>query len=378
MRIRIIDTIDHIPSAQWNTLHDDRNPFVRHEFLATLEHSQCVGGKTGWLPRFVIAEQNGRLAGAIPMYLKYHSMGEFVFDWAWANAYSRAGLNYYPKLVVATPYTPVTGPRLLLANIPQRANIADAMIEYALAYARTSDVSSMHWLFPDAEDAQRLTQHGFMLRTDCQFHWRNNGYDCFDDFLAQLSSHKRKKLKRERRYIKEQGIHCRVLTGTGISETHLDIFHDFYQSTFYKKGHSAPLTVGFFRTLGERLPNNIILIMAYHNDKCVAGAFFMRGTDTLYGRYWGCNEEFHSLHFELCYYCAIDYCIAHGLKYFEAGAQGEHKLVRGFYPTQTRSLHWIAHPVFRQAIQDYLIHEYQDIEYYMKETEKHLPYKTGS
>ena len=378
MQLRIIDTIDHVSAAQWNTLHDNRNPFVQHEFLATLEHQQCVGENTGWLPRFVIAEQNDQITGAIPMYLKFHSMGEFVFDWAWANAYSRAGLNYFPKLVVAIPYTPVTGPRLLLADTPQRVEIADAMINYALEYARTSNVSSMHWLFPNSEDALRLKRFELMLRTDCQFHWRNDEYRCFDDFLAQLSSHKRKKLKRERRYIKEQGIHCQALTGSEISASHLDIFYDFYQSTFHKKGHSAPLTPGFFKALGNKLSENIILIMAYHEDKCVAGAFFMRGTDTLYGRYWGCNEKFHSLHFELCYYRAIDYCIAHGLKYFEAGAQGEHKLVRGFYPTQTRSFHWIAHPVFRKAIQDYLAYEYQDIEYYMKETEKHLPYKSRS
>jgi len=378
MQIRIIDTIDHVSTAQWNTLHDNRNPFVQHEFLAALEHQQCVGGNTGWLPRFVIAEQNDQLAGAIPMYLKFHSMGEFVFDWAWANAYSRAGLNYFPKLVVAIPFTPVTGPRILLADTPLRVKIADAMINYALEYARTSNVSSMHWLFPNSEDAHRLERFELMLRKDCQFHWRNNEYSCFDDFLAQLSSHKRKKLKRERRYIKEQGIHCQSLTGSEISASHLDIFYDFYQSTFHKKGHSAPLTPGFFNALGNKLSENIILIMAYHEDKCVAGAFFMRGTDTLYGRYWGCNEKFHSLHFELCYYRAIDYCIAHGLKYFEAGAQGEHKLVRGFYPTQTRSFHWIAHPVFRKAIQDYLAYEYQDIEYYMKETEKHLPYKSRS
>jgi len=376
MHIRIIDTIDHVSPAQWNSLHDDRNPFLRHEFLAALEHQQCVGGNTGWSPQFIIAEQDNLLVGAVPMYLKYHSWGEFVFDWAWANAYSRSGLSYYPKLVIAIPYTPVTGPRLLLAEGPQRNSIADSMIRHALEYARTSNISSMHWLFPDSEDAQRLEQHGFMLRTDCQFHWKNNEYSCFDDFLARLSSHKRKKLKRERRYVSEQGIRCRILTGNDISEAHLDIFYNFYQSTFHKRGHSAPLTPGFFKALNKKPSNNIVLILAYHDNQCVAGAFFMRGSDTLYGRYWGCIEEFHSLHFELCYYCAIDYCIANGLKFFEAGAQGEHKLVRGFFPTQTRSLHWIAHPRFRRAIRDYLAHEYQDIEHYMKQTEKHLPYKT--
>lgn len=378
MHIRIIDTIDDVSAAQWNMLHDHRNPFVEHEFLAALEHQQCVGGNTGWLPRFIIAEQDNQLMGAIPMYLKYHSMGEFVFDWAWANAYNRAGLEYYPKLVIAIPYTPVTGPRVLLANTLQREAIADAMIGYALEYARTSNVSSMHWLFPESDNAQWLEQHGLMLRTDCQFHWKNNDYRNFDDFLAQLSSHKRKKLKRERRYIKEQEILCQTLTGTEISASHLNMFHDFYQSTFHKKGHAAPLTPGFFKALGETLTNNIVLILAYHHNKCVAGAFFMRGNDTLFGRYWGCNEEFHSLHFELCYYLAIDYCIEHGLTYFEAGAQGEHKLMRGFYPTQTRSLHWIAHPAFRKVIHDYLAQEYHHVESYLQETEKHLPYKTGS
>ncbi|HEY4731680.1 MAG TPA: GNAT family N-acetyltransferase [Gammaproteobacteria bacterium] len=375
MDIRVVDSIDHVSETAWNALHDNRNPFVRHEFLAALEHHHCVGGDTGWLPKFILARENERLAGAIPMYLKYHSMGEFVFDWAWASAYARSGLNYYPKLVVAIPYTPVTGPRLLLTDNPQRDDIANILIEYALEYARTSKISSMHWLFTNNEDVQRLKQHGLMMRTDCQFHWKNSGYGCFDDFLGQLSSHKRKKVKRERRFIQEQGIHCQILTGSEISASHLDTFYGFYQSTFHKKGHTAPLTPGFFRALGETLPDNIILIMAYHNQHCVAGALFLRGTDTLYGRYWGCIEEFHSLHFELCYYLAIDYCITVGLEYLEAGAQGEHKLVRGFFPEQTHSLHWIAHPAFRQAIQNYLEHEQHQIEHYMNETEKHLPYK---
>jgi len=378
MQPHIIDTIDLVASENWNRLHDARNPFLRHEFLVSLEHQQCVGGNSGWLPRFVIAEENGRLAGAIPMYLKYHSMGEFVFDWAWANAYSRAGLNYYPKLVIAIPFTPVTGPRILVCDSPQHDNIAHAMIEHALEYARESNVSSMHWLFPDPHDAQLLELHGLMSRTDCQFHWRNNNYQSFEDFLAQLSSHKRKKLKRERRFVHDQGVRCRVLTGAEISSAHIDIFHDFYLSTFQKKGHYAPLTADFFQALRQHLSENVVLMLAYHDDKCIAGAFFMRGSESLFGRYWGCNEEFHSLHFELCYYCAIDYCIEHGIKYFEAGAQGEHKLVRGFYPTQTRSFHWISNPAFRRAIEQYLTHETQDVEDYMQLTERHLPYKTGT
>ena len=378
MHIRIIDTIDHVAAEQWNRLHDQRNPFLKHEFLAALEHQQCVGGNTGWLPRIVIAEQDGRLTGAIPMYLKFHSMGEFVFDWAWASAYSRAGLKYYPKLVIAIPFTPVTGPRILVSESSQHDRVADLMIDHAVEFARTTNISSMHWLFPDSGDAQRLEQHGLMQRSDCQFHWRNNDYNSFDDFLTQLSSHKRKKLKRERRYVKEQDIQCRILTGSEISTADMDNFYDFYLATFHKKGHSAPLTAGFFQDLRQTLPENIVLILAYHQDKCIAGAFFMRGPDTLYGRYWGCIKEFHSLHFELCYYCAIDYSIEHGLKFFEAGAQGEHKLVRGFYPTQTRSFHWISHPEFRRAIETYLTHETQDVEYYMQLTEKHLPYKTGT
>lgn len=378
MYIRIINTIDDVSAAHWNELHDNRNPFVTHEFLSSLEREQCVGDDTGWEPRIIIAEQEDQPVGAIPMYLKYHSMGEFVFDWAWAGAYSRSGLDYYPKLVIAIPYTPVTGPRLLLADSPERNHIAEAMIDFALQYARDQEVSSMHWLFPNESDSQRLQRHGLLLRTDCQFHWKNAGYSSFDDFLSRLSSHKRKKLKRERRYVEEQGIRCEVIKGDGIIPSHLDTFYEFYQSTFYKKGHIAPLTRGFFKALGKRLPRSVVLIFAYHDSQCVAGAFFMRGPDTLYGRYWGCKEEFHSLHFELCYYRAIDYCIAHGIKHLEAGAQGEHKLMRGFYPTQTRSLHWIAHPAFRRAIEDYLVHETHEIEFYMNQTEKHLPYKTGS
>lgn len=375
MRLALLDNLATLPAAQWNALAGDDNPFLSHEFLAALERHHCVGAEAGWWPQHLTVEDNGQLLGAVPMYLKNNSYGEFVFDWAWAEAYERARLHYYPKLVAAIPYTPATGPRLLVGDGPQRETVADRLIEGALDHARSLNVSGLHWLFTHETDTQRLERHGLLRRVGCQYHWTNQGYRDFDDFLCGFSAEKRKKIKRERRQVRESGVTLELLNGHQISDKQWDIFHAFYASTFDEKGGIASLTPGFFKELGRTMPGQTLLIMARHGGRYVAGAFFLRGRNTLYGRHWGCNEHFHSLHFEACYYRAIDYCIEHGLKRFEAGAQGEHKISRGFLPTPTYSAHWIAHEGFRNAIEDFLTREKIVMERHMQELAEHSPYK---
>ncbi|MEJ2762056.1 MAG: GNAT family N-acetyltransferase [Gammaproteobacteria bacterium] len=378
MRISRIDSLAELSPRAWNALQGTDNPFLRYEFLAALENHGCVGEDTGWIPHFLTAERDDTLIGAVPAYIKYHSFGEFVFDWAWASAYQNSGRPYYPKLVVAVPFTPITGPRILTAQASDSDKIAEALIQGTLDHARDLGVSSLHWLFINDRDAPRLEKHGLMRRSGCQFHWSNPGYGDFADFLAGMSSEKRKKIKRERRHVAEAGIEFEILSGAEIQESHWSAYYDFYQDTFWKKGNAGPLTYGFYMALGRDMPDNTLLIMARHNGRYVAGASFLRGRDTLYGRHWGCAEEFHSLHFETCYYQAIDYCIAQGLPRFEAGAQGEHKISRGFMPTPTWSAHWIQDRRFGAAIKDFLHREDKAVCDYIHEARRHSPYKTGA
>ncbi len=373
MKFTIADTIDSIPAAAWNRLAAD-NPFLNHAFLSALEHHEAVGGESGWVPRYLLGHKDARLVAAVPMYLKHHSWGEFVFDWAWASAYERNGLAYYPKLVVATPYTPVTGARLLLED-RNDSQAATEVVDYLLNYAETEQVSSLHCLFLDEIDEQRLTQPALIARADTQYHWVNHDYQNFDQFLAQLASRHRKKIKRERRRVSEAGINVQLLHGNDITDEQWQNFYHFHQTTYLKRGHQTPFSLGFFQEIGRTLADNIILIVAQKAGQDVAAALNFVNSDTLYGRYWGCHGDYHSLHFEVCYYRAIDYCIAQGLKRFEAGAQGEHKLIRGFYPTTTHSRHWIAHPAFREAIQKAVGYEQQDLGRYQAMLSRYLPYK---
>ena len=311
------------------------------------------------------------------MYLKDNSYGEFVFDWDWADAWHRSGLEYYPKLVVAIPYTPATGQRLLLRNASDEQT-ATALIEFATAHARTLNVSSLHWLFTNSTDTQRFRKHAeYMLRLGCQFHWQNQHYKDFDDYLSHLTSKKRKQIRRERRQVSDQNIELEVLHGNEISEEQWQIFHTFYCSTFDKKSGYATLSLDFFQEISRTLPDNIVLVMAKFQGNYVASAFNLRGKNVLYGRHWGCSEEFHSLHFEACYYQGLDYCIRHGLQRFEPGAQGEHKISRGFLPASTWSAYWIAHPQFRQAIDQFLQRETVGMQQYIDELSQHSPFKTG-
>ena len=375
MHLSVHHTIDEIEATAWNSLVGEANPFLRHEFLHALERHHCVGAEAGWIPQHLVLRREGCLLGAVPMYLKDNSYGEFVFDWAWAEAYQRAGLNYYPKLVVAVPYTPVTGPRLLLNDTAEREDIADKLIRGAVELAQKLQVSSLHWLFTTLEDTARLERHGLMRRAGCQFHWQNAGYQNFDGFLASLSAEKRKKIKRERRRVQEANVKVEVLTGAQISDRQWEIFHQFYSLTFLRRGGIASLTLDFFKEIGRTLAAQVVLILASYDGEYVAGAFNMRDKTTLYGRHWGCTEQFHSLHFEVCYYRAIEYCIEQGLQRFEAGAQGEHKISRGFLPSPTWSAHWLSHPAFSDAVQNFLNQEQQHMQYYMDELSEHSPFK---
>ncbi len=378
MKLSVLDRLACVAGSEWNALAGDDNPFVRHEFLDALERTACADAGTGWLPRHLTVRDNGRLQGALPLYLKNHSYGEYVFDWAWADAYARAGLEYYPKLVAAVPFTPATGPRLLIAPGERQKDVADLLIRGALGLAKEMNASSLHCLFTTAVDTRLLERYGFLRRVGCQFHWSNPGYRDFEDFISTFAAHKRKKIKRERRYVREAGITLEVLTGDSVRPAHWDLFYEFYYSTIRAHYATPYLTPQFFRRLGETMADCIVLVLARQNNAYVAGALNLRGRDTLYGRYWGSRGSFHGLHFETCYYTAIEFCIAQRLRRFEAGAQGEHKLSRGFVPTSTYSAHWLRHPQFNRAITDFLARERNGMEYYMDELNEHTPYKRAA
>jgi predicted N-acyltransferase len=377
MHTRIITQLADIPATSWNTLDGGiNNPFLRHEFLAGLETYQCVGEKWGWHPRHLVLEDGaGQLLAAMPLYLKDNSYGELVFDWNWADAYQRAGISYYPKLVSAIPYSPVTGPRLLVADGANRDEAKRHLGEAALSYARSECVSSLHVLFTDEEDTALLQSLQMMRRTGTQFHWFNRGYGSFDDYLATFTSKKRKNIKRERRRIAEQGIEIEVFDGHRAGPEQWRAFTRFYLATFDKHWGYATLNEGFFSHLGQSLPDSVVLVLAKYQGEYVAGALSLRSGDTLYGRHWGCLEEFHSLHFELCYYQGLDYCIDNDLSRFEPGAQGEHKVGRGFQPVPTWSTHWLANPQFAESVKQYLAHEHEAVQEYMEELKGHLPYR---
>jgi predicted N-acyltransferase len=376
MEFQILGSLEDIPAGEWNALVHPDNPFARHEFLIAMERHDAVGPTWGWYPQYLIARDHGELIGAAPMYLKDNSYGELVFDWAWADAYERSGLAYYPKLVVAIPYTPATGQRLLIRDSARRSEIAHAMIDAATKHARQLGVSSLHWLFTDSFDTDQFRQHSdYLLRLGCQFHWTNPGYTDFDDFLGRLTASKRKKIKQERRRVRDQGIELEVLHGDEINDSQWDIWHRFYTDTFDRKYGYATFSNGFFREIGRTLPRNIVLVLAKHQGEYVAGAFNIRGTETLYGRHWGCSADFHSLHFEACYYQGLEYCIDNGLQRFEPGAQGEHKIARGFLPTKTWSAHWIANERFRDLITQHVEHETKGMAEYCRELVGHSPYR---
>lgn len=375
--ISVAHELSVIAASEWNALEGGiGNPFLRHEFLTNLERHGCVGDHWGWRPRhLVLRGDDGVLRGAVPLYLKDNSYGELVFDFAWADAYQRSGLRYYPKLVSAIPYSPIPGPRLLVHAAADRADIETQLIAAAHALVHDESASSLHWLFPDDAQMDALERHGFLRRTGCQYHWFNRGYASFDHYLERFTRDRRKKVKQERRRVRDTGIHIEVLHGDEIRAEQWEVFHRFYTSTYDKRGGYPTLTLAFMQAIGRELPRNIVLVLAKHNGEYVAGALNLRSNDTLYGRHWGCLEEFNSLHFEACYYTGIDYCIAHGLQRFEPGAQGEHKVWRGFEPTPVWSAHYLAHPAFSEAVGRYLQQEHAAMNEHLRELRGHLPFK---
>jgi predicted N-acyltransferase len=374
--LRVVDSLATVPAEHWNALANAPdlagNPFVRHEFLLALERTGCVGAGTGWVPRHLLLQTtSGEIEAALPLYSKSDSWGEFVFDWSWARAYAQAGLRYYPKLVSMAPFTPATGPRLLAKTQSARERMAKALIEYA----RAEHVSSAHLLFVTETDRAALSSRDFLWRKDCQFHWHNRDYASFDAFMATFRSEKRKKALRERRRVQENGVQFRTIGGEEMDAWLWDIVFGFSAGTFAVRGHEHYLNAQFFRTVSAALPGAVVVKLAEIQGTPIAAAIFFRGGGTLYGRYWGAAAEFHSLHFETCYYQGIEYCIEQGLRRFEPGTQGEHKVPRGFEPEQTWSAHWVADPRFRRAIDSYLDQERPAVDEYMRQVQEHVPFK---
>nr|WP_047573590.1 GNAT family N-acetyltransferase [Methylobacterium sp. ZNC0032] len=383
LSVRVATSLKAVPAGAWNACAnpyaladaisasatppsdpalDRDNPFVSHEFLLALEESRCTGGRTGWSPAYLLVEDEaGQLLAAAPSFLKSHSQGEYVFDHSWADAYERAGGRYYPKLQVAAPFTPATGPRLLVADTPRADEARAALIGGLETLRGQTQSSSVHVTFAQEPDIGALKQAGYLERNDLQFHWQNEGFGSYDDFLASLASRKRKALKRERREALSAGITIDVLSGNDLTEAVWDDFFSFYEDTGSRKWGRPYLNRAFFSAVGAAMGERIVLVMAKRAGRHIAGAINFRGANTLYGRNWGCIEDHPFLHFEVCYHQAIDYAIAHSLARVEAGAQGEHKLARGYRPVITRSLHHIADPGLRRPVAAYLAQEREQV-----------------
>lgn len=374
MKIRIHQQIEEIPADQWNRLVKDNHPFLRHEFLHAMEKHGCVGEKFGWLPRHIAIYAEGSLLAAMPLYEKYNSYGEFVFDHAWADAYQRNGLPYFPKLVSAIPYTPATGQRLLCRK-EDRKVLFPLLLKRALELTEEIGASGFHCLFPLQEEHRFMEQQQLLTRHDCQFHWHNENYQGFDDFLAQLTAKKRKNIRQERRRVVDSGVVLRRLDGHTASETDWHDFTRFYNQTFEEKWGIATFNYPFFLDVARQLPDQVLLVLADLDGECIAGSLMYQSDTTLYGRHWGRLRQLHSLHFEACYYQGIAHCIEQGLKLFEPGAQGEHKIPRGFRPTLTRSSHWIRDERFRGPIATHVQHEREAVSDYIQELEETLPYR---
>ncbi len=375
---RFINSVDEVEALEWNALVGDGNPFLQHPFFSALEKTGCTDANSGWIPQHLCFFQDNALVAFLPLYEKHHSYGEYVFDWSWADAYHQHGFNYYPKLVSAIPYTPSTGSRLCTAPSLNRDHL---LAQAGLAIKERcleKGYSSWHCLFPTEGESGHWQGDHFSQRLGTQFHWYNRGYENFDDFLQTFNSRKRKNLKKERRRVGEQGVTLKVLEGENIDVQHWRDFYQFYHLTYFKRsGRQGYLSEAFFTAIGETLADKLVMIAAYRQDRLIAAALCFKDQHSLYGRYWGCREEVEHLHFEACYYQGIEYAINHGLKHFDPGAQGEHKIQRGFEPITTYSNHWIVRPDFRAAIDRFLDQERLHNERYRQAAEEYLPYKQG-
>ena len=375
LAVKVVSRIAEVPAADWDACAGG-NPFVSHAFLDALEESGSATAETGWLPQhLVLPDPQGGLLGCAPLYLKNHSYGEYVFDWNWADAYERAGGRYYPKLQCSVPFTPATGPRLLVNPAADPDEVTAGLTAAMLELARRHQASSLHITFPPKAQYQTLGRFGLLQRLGVQYHWRNQNYEDFDDFLAALASRKRKAIKKERRKVAESDIRIRPLSGKEIEPRHWDAFFEFYMATADRKWGQPYLTRSFFHLLGERLSEHVVLMIADYQGEPVAGALNLKSGDTLYGRNWGSLGRFRFLHFETCYYQAIDYAIVQGLKYVEARAQGAHKIQRGYLPTATYSAHWIADANFSRAVEEFLERERGAIEQEIAYLSEHSPFR---
>ncbi len=378
--IRVKDAIGTIPAHDWDRLANPdsktRNPFLSHAFLYALEESGCVGARTGWVPQHLVIEKDeGDILGAMPVYLKFHSRGEYVFDYGWANAFEQAGGRYYPKLQSSVPFTPVPGKRLLTGGNPDPGEIEALLLEGAIELVGLHGASSLHVTFLTDQEWSRHGGERLLQRTDQQFHWENEGYESFDAFLQALASRKRKSVRKERREAAAPGFSFEHVQGRDITEAHWDAFFEFYQDTGNRKWGTPYLNRRFFSLIGETMPESTLLIFCKREGRPIAGALNMIGGDTLYGRYWGAVEHHPFLHFETCYYQAIEYAIAHGMKRVEAGAQGEHKLARGYLPRKTYSLHYLGHPGLRRAVADFLAQERKAVAKEIELLSAYAPFK---
>jgi uncharacterized protein len=373
--VRVHAAIAEIPAAAWDACAGDLNPSVSHAFLSALEDSGSTTSRTGWAPQHLsLAGADGAIVGVVPLYSKTHSYGEYVFDYGWADAYERAGGRYYPKLISAVPFTPVPGPRLLLSpEAPPEAR--DHLIAAMVELCNRRRISSVHVTFPQQRDAEALTEAGFLQRIGQQFHWTNNGYRDFDDYLAALNSRKRKAVKKERREALADGLEIEVLTGSDLKTRHWDAFYRFYLATSDRKWGQAYLNRKFFQLIGERMPEKVVLVMTQRDGKYVAGALNLLGKETIYGRNWGSYGDYKFLHFECCYYRAIEFAITRGLTRVEAGAQGPHKLQRGYLPVPTYSAHWIPDPGFRRAVAQFLDRERLMVERKIEGLAEYSPFR---
>jgi len=374
MIIKQINSMTEVDALCWNRLIQHRDPFLRHEFLLALEQSGAVSPAAGWVPQHLLIFEQQVLLAAMPLYLKDHSRGEYVFDQQWADAYYQSGMDYYPKWLNAIPFSPCSGQRLLIKKGLNNEDIIAALLDHIKQLSALNNISSLHCLFPLSEQSDLLGQH-LMVREAVQFHWFNKDYRDFDDYLQSFTSRQRKNVKKERRKVTEQGITLERVAGLNVSEQQWQVFFLFYEMTYLKRGQSAYLNSDFFKQLAQTMPEQILLVLAIKDQSYVGAALSFIGAETLYGRYWGCYDEYHSLHFETCYYQGIEYCLEQGLQRFDSGAQGEHKISRGFEPISTYSSHWIQNSQFAKLITQFLERETELTQQYKKDCRQKLPFK---
>jgi predicted N-acyltransferase len=370
MKTEFLNSIDKIDESTWQALTHSHSPFINYDFFKALENSQSVCGKQGWQPHHLLLSKSDNIQAILPLYIKQHSWGEYVFDWAWAEAYEKHNEPYYPKLVATIPFTPIFSPKLM-TNEVELSQVFSVLTEHCL----TNKLSSWHILYTEALPKKLLEQNNVFQRNTVQFHWHNHQYHDFNHFLSTFTARKRKNVKKERSSIAQQNITVRQILGKDITAEELSFFYLTYQLTYLKRGHSPHLTADFFTSVLKSLPDNILLVIASIDSEDIACAWFFFDEHQLYGRYWGCTKTYNNLHFELCYYQGIEFCIEHDLQLFNPGAQGEHKIQRGFEPVLTHSYHWIRHIEFRRAIQDFCLQEQQQMQQYLTHCQQFLPFK---